>query len=474
MRSRNTSPAGLGDVEQADASGHRARPGRGSWVRSVTVRSPVGSSRILATTQQPHAWTTAGDRDRADRPVGPPGDDHREQTRRRRRRGRAGCRRGGTSAASRRRSASGTPSAMPPAPWTISLPGQLQLGVQLVEDLLARPAGVGEHPGVLRARRSGSRRSRAAAWGGAPCAGRRRTCGSAAPGRGPSGRRRSAVPHPGRSSPRSRPRARHGSRRATSTASDSSSPRRSRTRSCPDCRAQPDPRRPARRRRRCARRAAPPGRSSGWPGCPGRARCRRRSSRSLCVPGPLQMITGPTGIVVASTPWMLNSSVQIASTIVITHGRYSGLHPAITALIAIFSTVTSTRSGGTTATTSSGARVVPSSMRSTRSGGRRHDREAVGEAAVEQHLHLVVEVGDLDVPSLEHVAGEAGAQRVDEVRVDALGATPRSHHRQFGAEIGDAGYPLPVLAQPPDGALDLLAVRRCASASAPSRCRGAS
>ena len=86
------------------------------------------------------------------------------------------------------------------------------------------------------------------------------------------------------------------------------------------------------------------------------------------VPGPLQMMTGPTGIVVASTPWMLNSSLQTASTAAITHGRYSGLQPAITALIATFSTVTSTRSGGTTATISSRRRGwCRSSIRSTRS-----------------------------------------------------------------------------------------------------------
>ena len=77
------------------------------------------------------------------------------------------------------------------------------------------------------------------------------------------------------------------------------------------------------------------------------------------VPGPLHTMTGPTGMVVASTPWMLNSSLHTASTAAITHGRYSGRQPAITALIAIFSIVTSTRSGGTIATTSSGARVVP-------------------------------------------------------------------------------------------------------------------
>ncbi len=70
----------------------------------------------------------------------------------------------------------------------------------------------------------------------------------------------------------------------------------------------------------------------------------------------------------ASSPWALNSAVQAASTAASTTGRYSGRQPAITALTATFSTVQSTRSGGTTATTSSGALDVPASMASTRSG----------------------------------------------------------------------------------------------------------
>src|SRR6516165_7643542 len=82
--------------------------------------------------------------------------------------------------------------------------------------------------------------------------------------------------------------------------------------------------------------------------------------------GPLTTITGPTDQVVASTPWMLNWSVQAASTAASTTGRYSGRHPAITALIATFSTVAGTRFGGTTATTSSGGRPVASSAASTR------------------------------------------------------------------------------------------------------------
>ena len=72
-------------------------------------------------------------------------------------------------------------------------------------------------------------------------------------------------------------------------------------------------------------------------------------------------------MVVAVTPCMLNSSVQTASTAAITTGRYSGLHPAITALMAIFSTVTGAMLGGTMATMSCGARGVPASMRITRS-----------------------------------------------------------------------------------------------------------
>ena len=65
---------------------------------------------------------------------------------------------------------------------------------------------------------------------------------------------------------------------------------------------------------------------------------------------------------------MLNSSVQAPSRAVRTTGRYSGRQPASTAFAATFSTVHGTRSGGTRATTSEGAREVPASIRRTRSG----------------------------------------------------------------------------------------------------------
>ena len=82
--------------------------------------------------------------------------------------------------------------------------------------------------------------------------------------------------------------------------------------------------------------------------------------------GPLTIMRGPTKYVVASTPWRLNASVHEASTAARTTGRYDGLQPAMTALIATFSTVAGARFGGTNATTSVAEREVCSSMRSTR------------------------------------------------------------------------------------------------------------
>src|SRR2546425_8922897 len=55
--------------------------------------------------------------------------------------------------------------------------------------------------------------------------------------------------------------------------------------------------------------------------------------------GPLTITSGVGALVVALTPCRSNASSQTASTAAITTGRYSGRQPAITALIAIFSTV---------------------------------------------------------------------------------------------------------------------------------------
>ena len=172
--------------------------------------------------------------------------------------------------------------------------------------------------------------------------------------------------------------------------------------------------------------------------------------------GPFTITTGPTGMVVASTPWMLNSSVHAASTQASTTGRYSGLQPAITALMATFSTVTSTRSGGTTATTSSGERVVPSSIRSTLASVGAHDGQPVGPAAGEQRLDLVLEVGQLDPPAAQDRAAEAHPQVVDEVGVDRQATrSPAGTPGRSEPRLGDAAEGFPLRPVPADGALDL-------------------
>ena len=55
--------------------------------------------------------------------------------------------------------------------------------------------------------------------------------------------------------------------------------------------------------------------------------------------GPLTITSGDGALVVAETPCRSNASSQTASIAAMTTGRYSGRQPAITALIAIFSTV---------------------------------------------------------------------------------------------------------------------------------------
>ena len=55
--------------------------------------------------------------------------------------------------------------------------------------------------------------------------------------------------------------------------------------------------------------------------------------------GPFTMTSGDGALVVAETPCRSKASSQAASTAAMTTGRYSGRQPAITALIAIFSTV---------------------------------------------------------------------------------------------------------------------------------------
>ena len=80
------------------------------------------------------------------------------------------------------------------------------------------------------------------------------------------------------------------------------------------------------------------------------------------------MITGLEKQVLQVTPCRVKPGSSAASSAVSTTGMYSGRHPAITALIATFSTVQGAMSGGMRPTTSAGSRRVPPSIRRMRSG----------------------------------------------------------------------------------------------------------
>ncbi len=78
------------------------------------------------------------------------------------------------------------------------------------------------------------------------------------------------------------------------------------------------------------------------------------------------MRSGLTELVVVFRAYRLNFGSAQASMAATTTGMYSGLHPAMTALTAIFSMVAGALSGGMLATTSCADRADPAIMRSTR------------------------------------------------------------------------------------------------------------
>src|SRR5438034_5295467 len=82
--------------------------------------------------------------------------------------------------------------------------------------------------------------------------------------------------------------------------------------------------------------------------------------------GPLTMKSGEWKLVVADTPWRSKASSHMASTPAMTTGMYSGRQPAITALMAIFSTEARPKLGGTNAISSPASRPDPATMAPTR------------------------------------------------------------------------------------------------------------
>src|SRR5436309_6164603 len=83
--------------------------------------------------------------------------------------------------------------------------------------------------------------------------------------------------------------------------------------------------------------------------------------------GPLTMKRGEWKLVVADTPWRSKASSHMASTPAISTGMYSGRQPAMTALMAIFSTEARPKLGGTNAISSPASRPDPATMVATRS-----------------------------------------------------------------------------------------------------------
>src|SRR5712691_644389 len=89
--------------------------------------------------------------------------------------------------------------------------------------------------------------------------------------------------------------------------------------------------------------------------------CRPIASRT----GPLTMIMRAAPPVLVAGPWSLNSGSPTALRAAPTTGKYSGRHPAITALIAACHAVTERSRTGSWSSTSSARQGPPASMRST-------------------------------------------------------------------------------------------------------------
>src|SRR5437867_3014491 len=167
--------------------------------------------------------------------------------------------------------------------------------------------------------------------------------------------------------------------------------------------------------------------------------------------GPLTMTTGPTNIVVARTPCIAKASSSTASTAASTTGRYSGLQPAITALIAIFSTVAAASAGGTGPHTSCGARPVASTARRTRAPLRGTTR---GPPAPAPARHVAPEIA---LPS-RHGVGEAGVV----LAVDGKAGAPRQlaqhrcgHHAGRAIALDDGNETISRQIAHPDSPLTL-------------------
>ena len=269
---------------------------------------------------------------------------------------------------------------------------ELQRLVELASSTRSRSSRPRRTPARARGRRRGWRRSRAAASGGARV--RRQAASDARERLGVARHLVDDAPRAlaGEQRDGRRRRARSRARRASGSHGEPSSSSAKQNESLPGL--------------PCAARSTPPGRP------PPTLRMTSCSARPMVEVGPVALaehvhaavhpdapggsarctiITGPTGIVVASTPWMLNSSVQVAST----RGEHqrqvlglaAGHHRVDRDLLDRALDEVGRHDGDDVVGRAGRALEHPQHARL----GRRHDRQAVGPAAVEQRLQLVLE-----------------------------------------------------------------------------------
>ena len=175
--------------------------------------------------------------------------------------------------------------------------------------------------------------------------------------------------------------------------------------------------------------------------------------------GPFTTTSGPENHVVASRPCMLNSSVHAASTAASTTGRYSGRQPAITALIATFSTVHVDEVGRDDGRRS--RRVARGAARASAARARPSAAPAAGRRS--SRARTSPRCSSSPAPSSTRRA----ARPVVAVRIRSrsmmpgsrcLAPQPGRNVGQLGAEHVEAGDALPLGAAPAIGALHLAPV----------------
>ena len=168
--------------------------------------------------------------------------------------------------------------------------------------------------------------------------------------------------------------------------------------------------------------------------------------------GPLTTIIAVAGLVVACMPCKLNLRSVKASTAAINVRMVSGLHPAITALMAIPSTVATPKPGCTVAMTASALRPLAAIMHCTRSsvGGRsgmpspqrrsmQKRSKSSGSSGTSMRPARVGAADDL--PGATPAFGSSAIRAMSETHCSAIPRTSSRVRRPNGCGITAIGWP---------------------------------